>query len=110
MEEEKEVGKTDKIVVSFNDEVTEYERVIISGKEINEKDTNTTFMYGYSDFEKFVNDYTNILITTTQFLTSESDLERERVVNIVKDLTLQTFDAILNGDFDKTLNDIENLE
>ncbi len=110
MEEEIQKGKTDKIVVTFNDDVTEYERVIISGKEIKDKDTNTTFMYGYNDFEKFVNDYTNILITTSQFLVSESKMERGQVIDVMRDISEKTFKAILDGDFDGHLKDVENIE
>lgn len=107
---EEEHGKTKKITVTFDDEVTEYERVIISGKEIGDAHVNTTFMYGFSDFDKFINDFSNILITSAQFIVNESNADREKVVETLRDICDSTFIAYLDGDFDREINDADYTE
>jgi hypothetical protein len=103
-----ETGKTDKITVSYNDQVDEFERIFLSGISIENNQKSSAIIYGYDNFDDLLTDYVNIIVTTYQFIEMESTNSKEEILGAIHETTLNTLDAIKNGDLGET--DTKELE
>jgi hypothetical protein len=97
-----ETGKTDKITVSYNDQVDEFERIFLSGISIENNQKSSAIIYGYDNFDDLLTDYVNIIVTTYQFISMESTNSKEEILGAIHETTLNTLDAIKNGDLGET--------
>jgi hypothetical protein len=98
--------KKSKVLVRIGDDVTTFDRIFCSGKVVNEDDKNTTLIYGYQNFDHFVQDYVNVLCTAFQFLEKETDSNREEVLEVLKGITADIFDSIESGEYVQRVSEI----
>ena len=103
MSEEKKLA-----VLKIGDDVTTFDRIFCSGKVVGEDDKNTTLIFGYHNFDHFVQDYVNVLCTAFQFLEKETDTEREEVLDVLKGITADIFDSIESGEYVQRVSEANN--
>lgn len=91
------------IEVKFGEEkhIYEFKHAIIHGVENKENGKLMSLICGYTDVNDFLMVYTNILAECYHFL-KENYIDNEEfdVLKILKEYSLNIFDAIEKGDFD----------
>jgi hypothetical protein len=98
--------KANEIKMIINGEETVFSRILCTGKAVENKEQNTTIMYGYETFEEFINDFINVVLTTYQFLEKESTNTKEEVIKAMEDIIEDVMEAIKSGEYSSKVSEV----